>query len=78
MTDRKSGSVGHANAARATSVPTAPAARPTARKKQWRVEVWKTTSNKFALYQTYTDKSVADNVLGQLQWVGARCRIIAA
>ena len=44
--------------------------------KRFRVETWKVAANGFRLYQCYSDEGAALHVKEQLEWVGARVRII--
>ena len=74
--DRKSAPIAHATRCQATQVPTEGATRAVAPEKRFRVETWKTSANGFRLYQTYSDETAALHVKEQLEWVGARVRII--
>jgi len=74
--DRKSGPLGRASRAPATQAPNEAAARQGAPVKRFRVETWKVAANGFRLYQCYSDEGAALHVKEQLEWVGARVRIV--
>ena len=76
--DRTREPTAHANTHPATDAPPAVRSRPGAAKSGFRVETWKTSAGGFRPYQTYDDENAALHVKRQLEWVGARVRIVRA
>ena len=58
--------------------PTARQSRPVVPKTGFCVQTWKESAGAFRPYQTYEDESAALHVKDQLEWVGARVRIVRA
>ena len=72
----KSGPGAHASRAPTAQAPNEDAARLSAPVKRFRVETWKTSARAFRPYQAYADESAALEVKRELEWVGARVRIV--